>query len=454
MYVPIVLVESHYRSRSWFLALKNIGLTHIISVMPEEYNLFVKSGFKENNILNLFYSGSFNKNGGKSLDFYEEFLGCKFNSIVLMDRTLRKKKNEYINNYLIFLLNKIDSFFKKVKPKIIFIEPTWTHEILICKFAKKYKVSIVAPVKDKLLPDRFLAFKDENHLDFYINSNSKSAFSLSKKALNSVLYDEPVQYFTKFNNRNKFDLKKLPKLFRLIKISVLNYRNPNIHSSVFNDVLFKIKSIVRAKFQLLALDFKKLNEISKNYILITLHVQPEASIDVVGTKYSNQIEFVRNIANTTPNKYLLLVKEHSHAIGNRETSFYKSLLEIPNVDLLHPNENARDAIKKSSLVISNTGTSSLEASILKIPSVTATAMFFHKILLKKHFNPFEENISDLLPNCKKLNKNNLINHLERIYLGSFKGNCGDFQTDPNVLGINNIKILKSSFKKIIRLIKQ
>ena len=71
-----------------------------------------------------------------------------------------------------------------------------------------------------------------------------------------------------------------------------------------------------------------------------MHVQPEASIDVVGTKYSNQIEFVRNIANTTPNEYSIIVKEHSHAIGNRSINFYKSLLEIPNVVLLHPNENA------------------------------------------------------------------------------------------------------------------
>ena len=110
MSVSIVLVESHYRSRSWFLALKNIGLTHIISVMPEEYKLFLQSGFKEKNILNLFYDGSFKKNDGKPLRFYEEFLNCRFNSIIYMDRTLRNKKIEYINDYLIFLLNEIHSF--------------------------------------------------------------------------------------------------------------------------------------------------------------------------------------------------------------------------------------------------------------------------------------------------------------------------------------------------------
>ena len=43
----IVLVESHYRSRSWFLALKDIGLTHIISVMPEEYILFKNQDLKK-----------------------------------------------------------------------------------------------------------------------------------------------------------------------------------------------------------------------------------------------------------------------------------------------------------------------------------------------------------------------------------------------------------------------
>ena len=113
----IVLVESHYRSRSWFLALKDIGLTHIISVMPEEYFLFQNSGFKENNILNLYFNKSFEKYDNELIKYYEEFLQTKFNSIIYMDRTLRKKKTEYIKSYLTFLLKKIDNFFQKVKPQ-------------------------------------------------------------------------------------------------------------------------------------------------------------------------------------------------------------------------------------------------------------------------------------------------------------------------------------------------
>ncbi len=88
----IVLVESHYRSRSWFLALKNIGLTHVISVMPEEFKLFKRSGIHENNILNLYHNDQVNKKYEKDINYFEHFLGIKLNSIVFMDRTLRKKK--------------------------------------------------------------------------------------------------------------------------------------------------------------------------------------------------------------------------------------------------------------------------------------------------------------------------------------------------------------------------
>ena len=77
-------------------------------------------------------------------------------------------------------------------------------------------------------------------------------------------------------------------------------------------------------------------------------------------------------------------------------------------------------------------------------------MFFYKMLLKKQFNPQNENVSDLLASQKKINKSEIIKNLNKIYQGSFKGNCGDFQTDSDVLNYGNIKNLQSSFKDIIR----
>jgi hypothetical protein len=129
------------------------------------------------------------------------------------------------------------------------------------------------------------------------------------------------------------------------------------------------------------------------------------------------------------------------------------LNNLPNVILLHPNESSRDAIKNAKLVISNTGTSSLEASILNIPAITATKMFYYKLMLKECFNPLEENIGELLKKTKKINKKEIVEHIKSIYEGSFNGNCGDFQTDGTVLHEGNIENLRLSFQRIVRSIK-
>ena len=259
-----------------------------------------------------------------------------------------------------------------------------------------------------------------------------------------------IRYIIKNTDHYIFNIDKLSYASNLLNLKEVQKNTRYSFAKIDVSNAFKIRAILRSKLQLFSLKFKKLDDIKKKYIFITLHVQPEASIDVVGSKYSNQIEFIRNIANTTPDEYYILVKEHSHAIGNRENSFYKKLQQIRNVILLHPSESSRKAIQKSSLVISNTGTSSLEACILEIPSVTATSMFYNQAMIRKSFNPNEEKVSELLKEFKKMDKVNLMYHLEKIYEGSFKGNCGDFQTDPDVLNKSNIKNLEMSFDSIIK----
>ena len=71
-------------------------------------------------------------------------------------------------------------------------------------------------------------------------------------------------------------------------------------------------------------------------------------------------------------------------------------------------------------------------------------------MLKTSFDPTQDDVENLLTLNKQTDKNKLINHLQEIYNGSFKGNCGDFQTDKNVLKEENIKDLEISFDTIIK----
>ena len=53
----------------------------------------------ENNILNLYFNKSLEEYDNALIKYYEEFLQINLNTIVYMDRTLRKKKNGYIKSY-------------------------------------------------------------------------------------------------------------------------------------------------------------------------------------------------------------------------------------------------------------------------------------------------------------------------------------------------------------------
>ena len=64
----------------------------------------------------------------------------------------------------------------------------------------------------------------------------------------------------------------------------------------------------------------------------------------------------------------LLVKEHPSMIGVRNINFYREIQDIPGVEICSESLATEDLIKSSALVISITGTISLEAAIYNKPS--------------------------------------------------------------------------------------
>ena len=64
----------------------------------------------------------------------------------------------------------------------------------------------------------------------------------------------------------------------------------------------------------------------------------------------------------------LLIKEHPSMIGIRNIKFYKEIQAIPGVEICSDSLATEELIKSSALVISITGTISLEAAILNKPS--------------------------------------------------------------------------------------
>ena len=143
---------------------------------------------------------------------------------------------------------------------------------------------------------------------------------------------------------------------------------------------------------------------SINFAFYPLQSEPELSSLIWGKPYMNQIETIRNISRSLPVGMKLLVKEHPRALGYRSSGYYKKILEIPNVLLVHPDIEVRSMIKKAKIVIAISTFVAFEAVIHKVPSITlggprpfsilpdSMIRYIHSI------NDLAEEIADLIKN--------------------------------------------------------
>ncbi|MEZ4365054.1 MAG: hypothetical protein R2939_02060 [Kofleriaceae bacterium] len=132
------------------------------------------------------------------------------------------------------------------------------------------------------------------------------------------------------------------------------------------------------------------------FVLYPLHRQPEASIDVLGARLSNQVEVVRAMARTLPATHELYVKEHPNGLGDRSPAALAELAALPGVRLIDPGVSTFVLADAADLVVTVSGTASYEAALLGRSAATLVPMFFGSILRANGFNPFVGSLADLL----------------------------------------------------------
>ena len=144
----------------------------------------------------------------------------------------------------------------------------------------------------------------------------------------------------------------------------------NIPKIALRIILNKFTRNYREFFINRKLERKISNE--EKFVYFPLHLQPERTIDVVAPLYNNQIEIVASIAKSLPVGYKLYVKEHPVQLlyNWRNVSYYKQILDLPNVKLIHPSIKPTEIYNKCSLVITVSGSAGLEALVHGKPVIT------------------------------------------------------------------------------------
>ncbi|MCH7648829.1 MAG: hypothetical protein IIA83_09505 [Thaumarchaeota archaeon] len=268
----------------------------------------------------------------------------------------------------------------------------------------------------------------DNFEELFKNKQSlQTTFEQLQKRLDEKIQSKKLTNF--YNKTRKSKFKKIKAAIQLLFIS--NNNNIKTHYTYFgrtkSRVLFKeIKNLLKFWFRQWYIDNSFLIKTpeTKPIIFFTLQQEPERSLLISAPNYTDQMKTIDYISRCIPDNYILLVKEHptqGPGRGWRNLSDYKYFKNFPKVKFIHPSISTTDIIKKSKLVISVSGTPSLEASFFNKPSIT-----------------FVKNDFTLIPSIQKLNSKDdlpklIQNSLQKTFDPQFVGKYFDILEEQSFI---------------------
>lgn len=330
-----------------------------------------------------------------------------------------------------------EKILDEIQPNCLIIKLTDTHQSQImhqlCK-ARGIKILMMNPTR---FAYHFIISEDHDVLNnFDVNGDYGKKRSLSE------LQDYLKKNHT-INQTKEFASKlRIPKwrhiqkyLYFLSKTrdadfkkSYANYGKTTIKT--ITQFLF-LKKFLRKRF----IDQNSITELSydASYVFFPLQTEPERTLLVGAPFYTDQISLITRIAKALPVGFKLYVKEHVSMgmFGWRKISFYKQILELPNVCLIHPfSMKPEELISKCSLVTTIIGTLGIEAAFYEKPTIVFTDTSYSTL-------PSVDRVHDLedLPNIirnmlnTKVDLNALNNYVNYVENNSFVINLLDVYTD-------------------------
>jgi len=357
---------------------------------------FHKSWFYHDNI-------NLNKNYDKDyLDNIEKRYNIDLQQLVRNDRFFSQFNNfnKFSNDEILSILTQEEKLFEKIINEckadfLVMFQPSLRHEFLFYELCKQNNITPLI-INPSLVGYRSFISREINLLDHLDYQNE---ISMNKS------FEDLLDYYNKYNTNqqisdyvNDFANSKSS----LIKASVeflFNSDNSNekthytyrgrTKSKVFFDALKnKIRKNMRKKF----LENNSKNKITdEKLIYFPLQVEPDRNLLLGAPNYTNQLESIKQIAKSIPLGYKLYVKEHPGQNREwRKISYYKEILEIPNVVLISSEVSTKEIYQKCSMVITAAGTSGFEATFYGKPVIVFADTLYSVLPSVQRMNSFDD----------------------------------------------------------------
>lgn len=301
----------------------------------------------------------------------------KINELVLGDRVLSLDPDEG-RKYLLNIQKPIYEFLEENQITHVFGELTWAHEILVRRIVsarQELHCKFFNPHTIRIPNGRFAFFTDEYQYDMFPANDSDRS-----KVASGYSVQKPD--YLALNDRLLMEKRSLAARLAKVKRFITGENIDPDDPTLINRRWTRLKVRLREELNRELYRFTRrmsLDEINgRPFVFVALHKQPEASIDVIGRYYEDQYTNIVNVWRIIPDDWLVLIKEHTNAIGDRDLSFYRRLTRLPNIHLVREDIDSHDLIRGSELVLTVSGTVAYEAALMGKPALTLAPVFFNR----------------------------------------------------------------------------
>ena len=215
-------------------------------------------------------------------------------------------------------------------------------------------------------------------VDYFEKEIHEKVKNRSLEDLRNILYkthsfDDAAKYTSQFLKSKKMALKAGIKFFLFSKNSNLKthytYYGRHKIKIFFLTIFWSLKK--RYRLYLINKNLSRTIDDEK-FIFFPLITEPERSLLIGAPFHTNLIELATHIVKSLPVGYKLYVKDHA-SMDNRDWrsfSFYKEIMDLPNVKMLHHTVHPKNILPKCSMVITIAGTAGFEAAFYEKPTIT------------------------------------------------------------------------------------
>lgn len=362
-----------------------------------DINNTTKEFFEKQKIVNFkkswYYRDAFKEKLGKPdisyLKNVEKRLGINLWQLAYSERLFYKFNRYYKFQYeeILSILEIESKFFEKIldeiQPNYLFIKTAdWHWNQLLVEICRAKGIKVLMSSISRF-GYRAMISSDLNFFEPISRKQNYVAEIENAKGISDLL-----KYVEKFDARKQAininvsggDMSTFRRFFLSLKFLLLipneEYRQfyANFGRSTFNILINETKLNFQKWDRSRFIDkyfIKKINDGDIPFVYFTLSVEPERTVSIDSPFYNNQEDIVVKIAKSLPVGYKLYVKEHYNMRFNgwRKKSFYKRIMDLPNVKLVHPLVDSKELTKKSSLVITISGTPGSEAVFYEKPAI-------------------------------------------------------------------------------------